>query len=76
MKVTIVAEIASNWEGNVAKAKKLIKECKKAGANAVKFQGNFSFSSGFILTILFFLSKKDYSKSYNYKNLFFTPISK
>ena len=26
MKVTIVAEIASNWEGNVTKAKKLIKE--------------------------------------------------
>ena len=26
MKVTLVAEIASNWEGNVTKAKKLIKE--------------------------------------------------
>jgi len=38
MKVTIVAEIASNWEGSVTKAKKIIKECKKAGANAVKFQ--------------------------------------
>ena len=38
MKVTIVTEIASNWEGNVTKAKKLIKECKKAGADAVKFQ--------------------------------------
>ena len=38
MKVIIVAEIASNWEGNVTKAKKLIKECKNAGANAVKFQ--------------------------------------
>jgi len=38
MKVTIVAEIASNWEGNIAKAKKIIKECKKAGADAVKFQ--------------------------------------
>ena len=38
MKVTIVAEIASNWEGNVTKAKKLIKECKKAGADGVKFQ--------------------------------------
>jgi len=38
MKVIIVAEIASNWEGSVTKAKKLIKECKKAGANAVKFQ--------------------------------------
>ena len=38
MKVTVVAEIASNWEGSVTKAKKLIKECKKVGANAVKFQ--------------------------------------
>ena len=38
MKVTVVAEIASNWEGSVIKAKKLIKECKKAGADAVKFQ--------------------------------------
>jgi len=38
MKVIIVAEIASNWEGSVTKAKKLIKECKKAGADAVKFQ--------------------------------------
>ena len=38
MKVTVVAEIASNWEGSVTKAKKLIKECKKAGADAVKFQ--------------------------------------
>ena len=34
----IVAEIASNWDGSIAKAKKIIKECKKAGANAVKFQ--------------------------------------
>ena len=38
MKVILVAEIASNWEGSITKAKKLIKECKKAGANAVKFQ--------------------------------------
>ena len=38
MKVIIVAEIASNWDGSVTKAKKIIKECKKAGANAVKFQ--------------------------------------
>jgi len=34
----IVAEIASNWEGSISKAKKLILESKKAGANAVKFQ--------------------------------------
>ena len=38
MKVIIVAEIASNWEGSIVKAKKIIKECKKAGADAVKFQ--------------------------------------
>jgi len=38
MKVFIVAEIGSNWEGDYIKAKKIIQECKKAGANAVKFQ--------------------------------------
>ena len=38
MKATIVAEIGSNWEGSVTKAKKIIRECKKAGANAIKFQ--------------------------------------
>ena len=38
MEVLIIAEIASNWEGSISKAKKLIKESKKAGANAVKFQ--------------------------------------
>tara|TARA_B100000029_G_scaffold421594_1_gene427924 strand:- start:846 stop:1592 length:747 start_codon:yes stop_codon:yes gene_type:complete len=38
MKSFIVAEIASNWEGSFSKAKKLIKESKNAGANAVKFQ--------------------------------------
>ena len=34
----IVAGIASNWEGSISKAKKLILESKKAGVNAVKFQ--------------------------------------
>ena len=38
MQVIVVAEIASNWEGDVQKAKKLVLESKKAGANAVKFQ--------------------------------------
>ena len=38
MKTMIVAEIGSNWEGSVTKAKKIIRECKKSGANAVKFQ--------------------------------------
>ncbi len=38
MKTTVVAEIGSNWEGNIIKAKKIIRECKKAGADAVKFQ--------------------------------------
>ncbi len=27
MKATIVAEIGSNWEGSVTKAKKIIREC-------------------------------------------------
>ena len=38
MKTTIIAEIGSNWEGNLNTAKKIILECKKAGADAVKFQ--------------------------------------
>ena len=38
MKITIVAEIGSNWEGSMKKATKLISKCKDAGANAVKFQ--------------------------------------
>ena len=38
MKTYVVAEIASNWEGNLTKAKKLIRESKISGANAVKFQ--------------------------------------
>ena len=38
MKSFIVAEIASNWEGSLSKATKLIRESKNAGANAVKFQ--------------------------------------
>jgi len=37
-KTEIVAEIGSNWEGSLIKGKKIINECKKAGANAVKFQ--------------------------------------
>ncbi len=38
MKTTIVAEIGANWEGSVLKAEKIISQCKKAGADAVKFQ--------------------------------------
>lgn len=38
MKTIMVAEIGSNWEGSISKAKKIIHECKKAGADIVKFQ--------------------------------------
>tara|TARA_Y100000817_G_scaffold300979_1_gene280535 strand:+ start:275 stop:1003 length:729 start_codon:yes stop_codon:yes gene_type:complete len=38
MKAYIVAEIASNWEGKISVAKKLIHQAKLSGANAVKFQ--------------------------------------
>ena len=38
MKTQIAAEIGSNWEGSVKKAEKIIKECKIAGADSVKFQ--------------------------------------
>jgi N,N'-diacetyllegionaminate synthase len=38
LKTIIVAEIGSNWEGKLSIAKKIISECKIAGADAVKFQ--------------------------------------
>ena len=38
MKTTIIAEIGSNWEGNLTKAKKIIFKCKKVGVDIVKFQ--------------------------------------
>tara|TARA_B100001146_G_scaffold94582_1_gene83802 strand:- start:2805 stop:3539 length:735 start_codon:yes stop_codon:yes gene_type:complete len=38
LKVFLIAEIGSNWEGDISIAKKLIKQSQNAGANAVKFQ--------------------------------------
>jgi len=38
MKIMVIAEIGSNWEGSLIKAKRLIFLSKKAGADAVKFQ--------------------------------------
>ncbi len=38
MKTFVVAEIGSNWEGSIKKAEKIIRECREAGADAVKFQ--------------------------------------
>lgn len=38
MKIFLGAEIGSNWEGSITKAKKIISECKSGGADAVKFQ--------------------------------------
>lgn len=38
LKTIIIAEIGSNWEGKLSIAKKIISECKSAGADAVKFQ--------------------------------------
>ena len=37
-KVTIIAEIGVNHDGDVSKAKQLISEAKSAGADIVKFQ--------------------------------------
>ena len=33
-----IADIAANHDGNLSRAKKLIKLCARAGANAAKFQ--------------------------------------
>ena len=38
MQVDVVAEIASNWQGDLKVARRLIFESKRAGASAVKFQ--------------------------------------
>ena len=38
MKIFSIAEIGSNWEGSLTIGKKIIKKCKDAGADAVKFQ--------------------------------------
>jgi len=38
LKSFIIAEIASNWEGDLKIAKEIIKKSKEAGADAVKFQ--------------------------------------
>ncbi len=38
MKVFSIAEIGSNWEGDLSIGKKIIKECKNSNADAVKFQ--------------------------------------
>ena len=38
LKACIIAEIGSNWEGNLSIAKKIIRECKRIGVDAIKFQ--------------------------------------
>ena len=38
MKSIIIAEIGSNWEGDVSKGIELIQQCKLIGADVVKFQ--------------------------------------
>ncbi len=40
-KTYFVADIGANWDGSIKRAKKLIKLCAEAGANAAKFQ-NFN----------------------------------
>ena len=37
-KIYFIADIAANHDGNLLRAKKLIRMCAKAGANAAKFQ--------------------------------------
>ena len=37
-KIYFIADIAANHDGSLARAKKLIKLCSQAGADAAKFQ--------------------------------------
>ncbi len=55
----VIAEIGSNFDGNINLAKKLIREAKKAGADAAKFQ---SFQVEKIL------SKKGFEKKVSFQN--------
>ena len=40
-KTYFIADIGANHDGNLSRAKKLIKLAKKAGADAAKFQSTF-----------------------------------
>ena len=55
----IIAEIGSNFDGNLKKAKKLIKLAKESGADAAKFQ---SFKTEKLL------SKKGFEKKYAFQS--------
>jgi len=57
----IIAEIGSNFDGNVNKAKKLIRMAKKAGADAAKFQ---SFSTEKIIEKKGFEKKNTFQKKW------------
>ena len=64
-----IADIAANHDGNLSRAKKLIRLCAKAGANAAKFQHfkaqtivsdkGFKNLDQFIDFLFFFLGKLD-----------------
>ena len=62
-KIFIIAEIGINHNGNILLAKKLIREAKKSGADAVKFQ---SYISNELVTEN--LSLANYQKRSNKKN--------
>ena len=53
--VTTIAEIGSNWLGDVELGKRLIKECKNVNASAVKFQ--------------MWKAERQFSKSHPFKSL-------
>jgi len=64
-KCYIIAEIGSNFDGSLSKAKKLIKLAKKAGADAAKFQS-------FITEEL--LSKKGFEKKLAFQTKWKKPV--
>ena len=53
MGATTIVEIGLNLERNISNAKKLIPECKKVGANAVKFDGFSDHILGITTPIIF-----------------------
>jgi len=57
----IIAEIGSNFDGDLSKAKKLIKKAKECGADAAKFQ---SFSTSKLLSKKGFEQKKAFQSNW------------
>ncbi len=74
-KTYFIADIGANWDGSLSRAKKLIKLCSEAGANAAKFQ---NFNADTIVSDLGFkqLSKQIKTHQSNWKKSVYETYKK